>query len=278
MESQGLPSGVIATPTFGYLQEQIFFSAPLSQTYPANSLTYAWNFDDGSTSSVAEPTHSFAKVGIYEVTVKVTNSSGTVASGAVTVTISAANPVITPDGSSEYEDTGYSLAVVNANSGVVPFGGIQAPKPQALTVSNLSVKLDFAKTGNDAIQLSGLLPIPAGFNPANQQVIVDVGGVAVAFTLNGKSQAKEGNDTFAVGIKAVKGTVAKQNAKFSAKLSKGTYTAALAYFGLTNSNANKAAHNVSVTVYFDLQVLQATQPVEYTAKYGKSGTASDPAK
>ncbi len=47
-----------------------------TSTSTGNGLTYAWDFGDGATSTLANPSHTYASSGNYTVTLKVTNSCG----------------------------------------------------------------------------------------------------------------------------------------------------------------------------------------------------------
>src|SRR5205807_1839257 len=57
----------------------------------AAGFTYAWNFGDGTTSTAASPSHAYAAVGTYPVSVAVTDKDG----GATTVATTAVVSVIT---------------------------------------------------------------------------------------------------------------------------------------------------------------------------------------
>lgn len=63
-----------ATPTSGY--------TPLSVDFTDNSTvtgatTFLWTFGDGYTSTAQDPTHTYASVGSYTVSLKVTDITGT---------------------------------------------------------------------------------------------------------------------------------------------------------------------------------------------------------
>ena len=57
-------------------------------TGPTDGLTFAWSFGDGSSSSAAAPSHSYAAGGDYAVTLTVTSPSGATRNGSFTVTAS----------------------------------------------------------------------------------------------------------------------------------------------------------------------------------------------
>jgi PKD repeat protein len=56
-------------------RSNVRFSANISGTQPA---TYSWNFGDGSSSTSANPSHTYSDAGTYTVTLEVTNCGGTV--------------------------------------------------------------------------------------------------------------------------------------------------------------------------------------------------------
>jgi PKD repeat protein len=80
-----------ATPNTG--------AAPLAVAFRANAtdpdgdaLTYAWNFRDGATASTANPQHTFAAVGTYDVALLVTDSRGATTNQTLRITVAANQP------------------------------------------------------------------------------------------------------------------------------------------------------------------------------------------
>jgi hypothetical protein len=147
------------------------------------------------------------------------------------------------------------------------------------------VKLNFAKTtGNDAIMVSGSLPITAGFVASSQTVVVDVGGVVKVFTLNSKGKGVATtaypatlatNDHFGLKFKTVKGKANQQTGTFTAQFNKGTFASLFADVGLLGSaSVKKVARTVPVIILFNNQMYQAAQAVQYTATASKAGLAA----
>jgi len=50
-------------------------------------LSFSWNFDDGSTSTLENPSHSFSNAGEYEVTLAVADNTGNTAYDSITITV-----------------------------------------------------------------------------------------------------------------------------------------------------------------------------------------------
>jgi cytochrome c len=71
------------------------FSSEGTHDLDGDEITLQWSFGDGSTSTDANPTHTFAQVGTYTVQLRVTDSTGKV--GTATLTIHAGNtrPAVT---------------------------------------------------------------------------------------------------------------------------------------------------------------------------------------
>jgi len=67
-----LTSNFIATPTQGKAPLVVVF---YDQTFGSPTSWY-WNFGDGQTSTLQNPAHQYDSIGIYDVTLTVTNSNG----------------------------------------------------------------------------------------------------------------------------------------------------------------------------------------------------------
>lgn len=67
--------------------EAIRFSSAGSSDPDGTIASYDWNFGDGNTSNAANPTHSYAATGTYNVTLTVTDNRGASASSATTATV-----------------------------------------------------------------------------------------------------------------------------------------------------------------------------------------------
>lgn len=119
------PSGTVspiasasATPATGDAPLNVQFSSAGSSDPDGSIVSYAWDFGDGTTSTAANPAHTFNAVGNYSVTLVVMDNSGLTA--ASTITVSALTPNILPVAiASATPGSGYAplaVALSGANS------------------------------------------------------------------------------------------------------------------------------------------------------------------
>lgn len=91
---------VVANPTSGIAPLSVVFATQIQGG--AAPYTYAWDFGDGTTSDNATPSHAFAAVGAYTVSLTLTDADGARAENTVTVNALApdaliVNPTASPD-------------------------------------------------------------------------------------------------------------------------------------------------------------------------------------
>lgn len=153
-----------------------------------------------------------------------------------------------------------------------PFGGAPAGDGllDASRLQKIQIKLTFNKANADLIALKGALPVPDGFDVANQQVAVFFGGVVKVLTLDAKGNFKDAVDSFKIKVKAKKGVVPAQEAKFTAKFAKQDFQGELADDGLVNADLKKDKE-VEAVILFAGAVLSGDQLIDYVAKLDKSG-------
>ena len=105
------PTANINGPYSGALNANIVFSSQGSSDPEGSTLSYSWNFGDGSAlSTSANPTHSYSAEGSYTVTLTVTDPAGNTGAGNSTATITS-----TPIGG-EIQNNG-SVSGLSANTG-----------------------------------------------------------------------------------------------------------------------------------------------------------------
>ena len=89
-----------STPAGGQLPQTLVVAVPATQqalgavisfssnaSDPANVLTFSWDFGDGTTSTLAAPTHAYSKAGLFTVRLTLSNGSGSSLSTAGSVAI-----------------------------------------------------------------------------------------------------------------------------------------------------------------------------------------------
>ena len=164
------------------------------------------------------------------------------------------------------------------NADSTPFSNQPAEAAVTLNLTKIQVQLAFNKANHNSITMTGTLPVPAGFSPIGQQVIVDINnGLVAVFALdkNGNSTPR-GANTFKLN-KARKGQL---SAAFTAKVTTqsakltGTVATVLATAGLTgNATVKKMSVTIPVTIYFDSTKLTTSKTGTLTATKAKTGTA-----
>lgn len=84
------PIAKINGPYSGVSGQEIKFNSTGSNDSDGKIVSYSWSFGDGTTSTEANPSHSYSKAGTYNVTLKVTDDKGATATESTTVNVSAA--------------------------------------------------------------------------------------------------------------------------------------------------------------------------------------------
>jgi hypothetical protein len=270
-------SGPAADPAPGVVGSPVTFSINVN---PSDA-SIVWDFGDGTMASGASATHTFTSAGNFDIVATITDSLGKTKSASLTLQVVA----LAAGGETDTDGDGFSDEVETAagtsptNSADTPFGGQSAGTALPLTLTKLSISLNFSKPGNDSLQLAGSLPVGAGFTMNGQKVILDVGGVARSFTLSSKGQsAPKGVDSFKIGVKSKKGVVAAQQSKFAAKFSKGNFASKFVDEGLVNGTAAAAPVSISVSIVFNGAFYQTLRSQTYTAKPQKIGASKDKKK
>src|SRR5262249_29363849 len=84
------PTAVItANPTSGTAVLTVGFRGTGSSDPDGTISSYAWNFGDGQTSTLASPSHAYAVVGSYNVMLTVTDNAGKTGTATTTITVNA---------------------------------------------------------------------------------------------------------------------------------------------------------------------------------------------
>ncbi|HEY3319305.1 MAG TPA: LamG-like jellyroll fold domain-containing protein [Planctomycetota bacterium] len=265
-----ISSAATANPNPANVGESVQFSCSASDVL---TLTYAWTFGDGTTATGSAASHAFSPSGTYAVQLTITNSAGASVTQSLSLQVNpagAAEPAKTDsDGDGFGDQLEAAMGTDPMSAASTPFEGAAATSEQPIADVKLSIKLNFAKPGNDAIGVSGTMIVPETAMLSGAFDIV-VGGVAAKFTLqNGAAKTATG----AVKLSA-KGK-GFHSAKFSAKLSKGKFVDLLKDQGLVDANKSNAPVKILVSVLFNGTLYQADVSQTYSAKAKKSGATKD---
>ncbi|MTK10792.1 MAG: PKD domain-containing protein, partial [Clostridiaceae bacterium] len=77
-------------PYSGTVGQEIKFNSAGSSDSDGTIASYSWDFGDGTTSTEANPSHTYSKAGTYNVTLSVTDDKGSTGSATTTATVAAA--------------------------------------------------------------------------------------------------------------------------------------------------------------------------------------------
>jgi PKD repeat protein/serine/threonine protein phosphatase PrpC len=176
--------------------------APLDVTFTDTSTgpinLYSWDFGDGNTSTLTNPTHQYESPGTYTVTLVVTGPGGSSsASHSVTASYAAptacftANPttivvngtVIFSAGCSSGTITGYNWTF---GDGGTASGNLPAPSHTYTTVNNFTVSLTVSGPGGTSAPMTAVITVTAAaptacFSPTNTTI---TSGGTVNFSSN----------------------------------------------------------------------------------------------
>ncbi|PSL02756.1 glucose/arabinose dehydrogenase [Haloactinopolyspora alba] len=102
---------------------EVAFTGDGSHDPDGDELTYAWDFGDGATSDVVNPTHTFSEPGEYTVQLTVTDPSGRSSSSNLTITAGNSRPEVTIEAPADGQvftwgdEIPYRVSVTDAEDG-----------------------------------------------------------------------------------------------------------------------------------------------------------------
>ena len=109
-----------ASPTNGVAPLTVTFSSAGSYDPDGTTLTYNWVFGDGSTSTAANPSHTYQGASNYTARLTVSDSTNAASSGAVTITVAeSGSGLVAAYGFEEGSGSSVSDASGNGNTGTI---------------------------------------------------------------------------------------------------------------------------------------------------------------
>ncbi|MEU9664264.1 PQQ-dependent sugar dehydrogenase [Streptomyces bobili] len=129
-----------ADRTSGQAPLRVSFSSAGTTDQDGDALTYSWDFGDGSTSTVADPTHRYRKNGTYTATLTAKDPSGRTGSASVQVVVGNTAPRVTL----ELPGDGQLFSFGDA----IPFK-VRVTDPEDRTIDCSKVKVTFV-LGHDS--------------------------------------------------------------------------------------------------------------------------------
>ena len=189
----------------------------------ALTVTYTWDFGDGTMASGASVSHVFSPAGNYSVTVTATDQTNGVSTANITVQVNAAVGVAGGGGTllpGEIDSDGDGFCdAVEVAAGSGPLDPTITPvtlgNSSTLQTVQLIINPLFKVTPTKhTLKLTGSIKIPQGFVPLNKLLITDVGGFIQKFTMTKNGSAKIEKDAFKLTLKFKKGVVVDQTSNF----------------------------------------------------------------
>ncbi|NJM04968.1 PKD domain-containing protein [Candidatus Gracilibacteria bacterium] len=119
------PTAVVnASPTIGVAPFAVQFDSIGSFDPDAQPLNYSWDFGDGTSSTEANPSHSYTASGVYDAVLTLTEASEPFASGSATVRITVGNNPPLATINSPLDGSSYRVGDTIVYSGSGSAGGI----------------------------------------------------------------------------------------------------------------------------------------------------------
>lgn len=180
-------AGADKTATVG---QSVAFSGSASYDIDAgDTLTYAWNFGDGTAASGVSVSHVFAGAGTYTVTLTVTDSAGATAQDDLTVVVNPAPTVSTLS----FESAAYS---VSEGGGSVTLRVTRTGSTATSASVRYATANGTARSRSDYTAVSGALSWAAGDASAKSIVVPIV-----------NDRFKEKSETFSLRLSSAVGAV-----------------------------------------------------------------------
>lgn len=185
-DSLGFPVSAVtlsANPAVAGPDQQVSFTAVITPSDASEPVTYQWNFGDGTqqtTTNISTTTHSYASLGNYTVTVKASNTLGTLvteveASTMVVIGATSINSVTL--NVSPFVSVGQP---VNLSASVIPANATQpisyswvidGGTPIVTSEPTLAYTFDTVKTYIIEVTAANIYPVPTGSSASDTKTV-----------------------------------------------------------------------------------------------------------
>jgi len=206
--------------------------------------------------------------GVHSVTLSVGNPY---VSAASTLKIRISDPQFTgdTDGDGFSDPLELRLGSSPLDRGSIP-AGIEAGVLAPLDVERLQIFLNFRRTNSDSVLIAGQILRSAEFTPAQQTVVLDVGGLIHVLPLDVRGRNIAKNRQFKLSASR-KGNDALT---YQFKVSRGAFSPFFANEGfVADTGIRNEPRDVAVSLLVGGRQYSATRVTRYSAKPGRSGTA-----
>jgi len=214
-----------ATPTSGVAPLAVAFSSTGSFDPEGATLTYNWTFGDGTTSTAANPSHSYA-AGTFNATLKVSDGTNNTSSSLLTITVTNPPPTVlltSPTNGASYA----APATINLAASVTPNGHtitqVQFYNGTTLLGADTSAPytLSWTNVGAGGYSLLARAVYDAGATTDSSVVSIGVGGLVAAYGFEEGSGTTVDDSSGNGNNGTVSGATWTTNGRFGSALSFG---------------------------------------------------------
>jgi PKD repeat protein len=294
-DSPNLPPTITSisfAPAQPLVGQAITFTVAASDPEAA-TLTYSFNYNDGTTDSTGA--HTYLAAGTYTVSVTVSDGVNSVTGSTVVVVLpntgggaggggtggGGGTPPVLPLAGVDTDGDGVSDLDEIAD-GTNPLDP-KSVKKIAMSLQKAAGNASFVSSGRDACSVSGTIPeLPALFDPTGKVLTLNVGGAKVAFTLDARGKARSNNGSIALVLKpSVRNKTTKQleflggPVAFKAQLKNGTWAPDWADEGMNPAVTETGTISMVIDVLLNGKVYTTTADVSYNSKAGVGAKFKD---
>ena len=254
---------------------RLFTCIASAQDPTGGVLTYSWNFGDGTAGAQgASVPQTWTVAGTYLVSVTIANSFGGKIVEQFQVTVRGMTT--DSDGDCFSDEIETALGSDPLNSASTPFGLACPAAGDPVGDRSLRIGLNFKTPGRDTIALNALIQLSNAFIPANQIVIIDIGGVVRAFKLDARGRGTLLAPTVTGKNREILRWSHRPNrtSVLFFQANKGAFSQFFTDEKLTNENTLRQLRTVPVEIIAEGKSFKVSISMMYSAVAGRSGVAA----